>query len=212
LNVGMPRSGKSMGIRTAIIVASERVPVMIVRRLGSLDWKTWPRSVAPRAARVSSVARGARAVDAGKRLVVVETKDPLATVVEACAWARDRPGVAGVVLTEAHRYFPNSTAPLPQPVADCVFEWAHYEVAFYVDSQRFARLHKDITEMATGGETRLYAILGPRDRAKIAEELDPELLPVLDEIKRRWAGGSGERGWYVRLPGAAPYALSRNAP
>lgn len=208
----MPRSGKSMGIRVPIIAASERIPIMVVRRRGSLDWRTWPKSVAARAARVSSVERGARAVAAGKRLVVVETRDPAATFVEVCTWAKNHHGVAGVVLTEAHRYFRNTTAPLPEPVADCVFEWAHYEVAMWLDSQRFAKLHKDITEMSTGGEVRVYAILGPRDRASLAEEIDPALLPALDEINKRWAGGTGERGWHVKLPGAAPYALSRNAP
>lgn len=211
LYIGLPRSGKTYTMIDDVKhTAAAGVPVLAIDRVGK-DWSRWPKSWAPLVARVSSVEKAARAVERGKRIVVVQTKDARAAAAEACAWAAAYPGVAGVAVPEAHRPFKNTTAPLPEPVEEAVVAWAHVEVALFLDSQRFAKLHKDITENATGGEVKLFAILGPRDRAAIAEELDPALMPALDTICERWKGGAGERGYYVRLPGTAPYPLRRAA-
>lgn len=190
--------------------ASERIPVIVIDRIGT-DWTRYPADVAPRVAVVSSMERAIAAADKGRRLIVVRTKDVAAVAEQACAWARDRAGVAGVAVPEAHRAFPNTSKRLPEPVEDCVCAWAHHNVALWVDSQRFAKLHKDITEQAAGSELRLFAILGARDRASIAEDVDAAIIPKLDEIRDRWQGGRGERGWHVRLPSAPPYALERVA-
>lgn len=210
LAVGVSRSGKTFGMERDVTRASERIPVVVIDRLAEWGRNGFPPDVAQRTAIVSSFDRVQRALERGKRLVVVRSVDARADAERACEWARDRAGVAGVAIPEAHRCFPNA-GNLPRSVEDVACAWRHHEVAIWLDTQRLAKLHKDLTEQASACELRLYAILGARDRKVIAEDLDGDLLDPLNTIRDRFKGGDGERGWHVLLPGAPPYEPRREA-
>lgn len=206
LAVGCSRSGKTYGMRRDVTRASEKIPVLVVDRL--CEWVEFPASIAKRVALVSRVESAEKHIAAGKSLIVVQTKDAAGAAADACAWARDRRGVAGVAVPEAHRAWPNGT-PLPEAVEDVACAWRHHKVALWADTQRLAKLHKDLTEQASACELRIYAVLGVRDRKVIGEELGGEVLDALNIIRDRFQGGDGERGWYLRLPSGTPYELRR---
>jgi hypothetical protein len=185
LAVGVSGAGKTYSIRADVYRAARECPVMVIDRM-----KEWTRGDAG----VRSVADGARAVADGARLVIVRPQDVVQATEEACRWARDYSGLAGVAVPEAHRALPNGGRLAPA-VEDCVTAWRHHRVALWLDTQRLSLLNRTVTEQAR--ELRLFAIVGDLDLRAVSELGGRELVAAVRACAQRLA--DGEPGWHVQL-------------
>jgi hypothetical protein len=186
LSIGVSGAGKTHGIREDVYRAARAgLPVLVIDRMCE-----WERGDAG----ARDVATAARHVESGARLVVVRPSDAVAAAEEACAWARDYPGAAGVAIPEAHRVAPSSSK-LPEALEDVACAWRHHRVALWVDTQRIALLSRTITEQARS--IRLYAIVGDLDSRVVAELGGRELADCVHACAAKLA--DGEPGWHVEL-------------
>ena len=198
--VGVSGSGKTHAVRHDVYTAASAhgMPIVVLDRM-----REWSRGDAH--ARTMTEAR--RHFEAGARLVLLRCEDVAAATVEACAWARDWPGRAGVAIPEAHRACPVH-ARLAPPVEDVVCAWRHYDVALWLDTQRFALMSRTVTEQAR--LVRLFATTGALDLRGISDLGGRELVQAVRLCGERLA--RGEQGWHVplgvsRLPPYVPVRL-----
>lgn len=216
VSVGVSGSGKTFGIRRDIASAVRAgMPVVAIDRMK--EWDEVPADlVSMTAGATNALPREAmaRTLAAGRRLLVLRydpsrpgaLTDPIAAAIDACAWAREHRGAAGVALPEAHRVAPVMPVKLPPDIEEIATCWRHHQVALWADTQRLANLNKTVLENAR--DVRLYAMVGPRDLAA-AEELASGMAPLVREAGARLA--RGEPGWHVRLGWSRlpPYELAR---
>jgi hypothetical protein len=187
------------------MAAAKRIPVIVIDRL--CEWTVGHEGA-------TSVAEAVQHIERGRRLVIVRPPDPTPpdwTILEASAaarWAKRYPDTAGVAVPEAHRVLPNGGR-LPEVWDDVTCAWRHHGVAVWLDSQRLAKLHKDVTEQAAASDLRIFAILGERDLETARELGGRDLVRCVTEAATRY--GRGERGWHVRLTVGVvpPYTLQR---
>lgn len=185
LAVGVSGAGKTHAIRADVYAAAKIHPVMVLDRMHE-----WTRGDAG----ARTVAEGAKAVQKGARLVIVRPSDIVSAAEDACAWARDYSGMAGVAIPEAHRAAPNQK-PLPTALEDVACAWRHHRVALWLDTQRLALINRTLTEQAR--ETRLFAIVGDLDLRAVSELGGKELVGAVRLCAERLA--RGEPGYHVRL-------------
>lgn len=198
LAIGVSGAGKTHGIKGEVYAAARLHPVIVIDRMH--EWSRgdgWARDVGT----------AAKMIKDGARLVIVRPPDAVAAAEQACAWARDYPGLAGVAIPEAHRVAPNASK-LAIPVEDVACAWRHHKVALWLDTQRIALLSRTLTEQAR--EIRLYAIVGDLDTRVVAELGGRDLALLVRECAARLA--AGQPGWHVRLGlvRVPPYEMRRD--
>lgn len=200
---GIPKSGKTFGIKRDVFIAARSFPICVIDTLG--EWNTQPRGL--RCFTFDSARRALMALEAGKfDLAVVRSRNPAIDGSEAVRWAVSHKGRAGVAIPEAHMVFPRGPR-LPDHVMRAVCQWRHpaVDVALWLDTQRLANLDTTIREQAR--ELRIYATSGKLDLQAV-EAISPELLTVVLQANQKM---QTESGWHatcgaVRLP---PFKLSR---
>jgi hypothetical protein len=206
VSIGIPRSGKTHGIRSGVFrAAAAGVPVLVLDQNG--EWTSAPASLRTVVAGVRSVERAARAVESGARLVVVRTDDVERDAAAACEWAAGYAGVAGVACPEGHAVLPSGRKRLPKPIERAVTAWAHERVSLWVDSQSLWQLHRTVSSNAA--LLRCYAMVSDKDLAQAADLGGRELAERIRECTAKLA--RGEAGWHVRLGllRLPPYTITR---
>lgn len=203
--VGVSGSGKSYTQRIEALAASERIPVIVVDTM-----KEWakpdgssiiPASHADIAAGANDINVAIKHVANGKRLIILQPPDEqiLATARAAAVWAQQYPGVAGLVIPEAHNVAPVTHIPIE--IDRIATAWRHHKVAMWCDTQRIARLNHAITDNAR--ELRIFAQWSELDLKRVYEIGKAPLVEAINEAAYRLAppdeGGKGEAGWHVRL-------------
>lgn len=205
LNIGISGTGKTYCIRGQVYRSAAHMPIMVLDRM--CEWSSVPASLAPYTAGCQTVAQGIEHAKRGKRLIVVRPQDIVSASNEACIWARDYKGVAGVAIPEAHRVCPNMQNSLPQAIDDVATAWRHHKVALWLDTQRIANLNRTLTEQAR--ELKLFSIVGDRDLKVVSEIGGSELVAKIKECASRLA--AGDPGWHVELGlvRVPPYQLKK---
>lgn len=204
LAVGISGTGKTHGIKQQIYRSACVMPVMVLDRMH--EWNEVPPALAGRTVGCQTIAQAREHAKRGKRLIVVRPSDIIVASNEACAWARDWKGVAGVAIAEAHRVAPNVNS-LPLAIDDVATAWRHHKVALWLDTQRFALLNRTLTEQAR--ELRIYSVVGDRDLSVVSEIGGKALVASVMECAARLA--RNEPGWHVELGlvRTPPYDLKR---
>lgn len=212
LHVGLPRHGKSHAAKRELFTFCREHPAMVLD--GAYEWTRAPGNVVPRELADdcvllrdgdATVARAAALIDSGKRLVVLSTDGDPEVIGEAmCKWARYHKGRAGIVMPEAHAAFPVSRA-LGAHARACVTAFRHWDVAVWVDTQRFALLNRSWDLAQT---IRVFSATDA-DYKRLREIGGAALVDAVRECGRRNTpkerGGLGEPGWHVTLyEGARP--------
>lgn len=195
VRVGVSASGKTYGVRESVYTAVRAgMPVMVLDRMR--EWGRVPRDLGDLVAGARSVAALAAAAAGGARLLIVRPPSGELEVAaaEACAWARDVAGVAGVAIPEAHAVMPKHGR-LEPACEDVVTAWRHHHVALWVDTQRLALLSSHVVELAR--ELHLHAMVGKRDLMVLRELGGPWLEAGVQWCARKL--GAGEAGWHVTL-------------
>lgn len=213
--LGISGSGKTHGVRADVLRAVRLYPVVVIDF--AEEWTSVPASYAPHTRGAKDFAEAKVHLDAGARLVVVRPPPIdgalVAAVESACAWARERPGLAGVAIPEAHNVAPVTR--IPPILWRVATAWRHSGVSLWCDTQRVAALHHGITENAR--EIRVYAHVGDTDLKRLRDIGNQALADAAKECARRLAppseGGDGQAGWHVTLGliRSPPYRLTREA-
>lgn len=186
LSIGVSGAGKTYGVTRDVYRAAQAgTPVLVIDRMHE-----WTRGDAG----ARTIADAAKHVERGARLVIVRPADVVAASEDACAWARDFDGVAGVAIPEAHRACPNAGR-LSPAIDDVATAWRHHRVALWLDTQRIALLNRTLTEQAR--VIRLYAIVGDLDTRVVSELGGRELAAAVRACAEKLA--AGEPGWHVAL-------------
>jgi hypothetical protein len=209
LSVGASGSGKSYKNRSEILVAVLSYPVVVLDR--QREWTDAtrrirvPPNVAAVTAGATTMAEARQRIAEGRRLIVLQTSDPERAAIEACAWARDA-GRAGIAFPEAHRVFPNNGR-LDPAANDIASAWRHSAASVWLDTQRFSKLNRDLTEAVR--DLRIFAFAGELDLAVVrsigSRALETQIIEAARRLER------GEPGWHVRkgLVRLPPFDLVR---
>lgn len=198
LNVGISGAGKTHKAKAEVFAAAREIPVMVIDRM--MEWDGAPLP-AGEVVWVENVDAAKRAIEEGARLAIIRPLsgskgwDVVSMSEEACAWARDHRGVAGVCIPEAHRVAPNVGGKLPESIEDVACAWRHYKVALWLDTQRISLLSRTLTEQAR--VLSIFAVVGDRDLSVVKEIGGQELVDRVQECAAKLA--AGQPGWHVEL-------------
>lgn len=216
LYFGVPGSGKSYALKRSVIESAKWRVIVVVD--ATREWADDDGVVVTPLPMMD--VRGARTIPR-----VLECLDAMKTgliIYHPRVWVEDTTALVnvlsvrspnvpelGIAISEAHNLMPNGP-PLAPGFDAVVTRWRHLRLAAWFDTQRPARLHRTVTELAT--QVSLFAATGPRDVDAVAELVnDPKaLIDANEESCRRFA--AGEPGWHIKLgiDRAPPYELSRS--
>lgn len=203
LHIGTSGAGKTYGLRTEVYAAArDGMRVIVIDRMH--EWTHADAFVGTTKEAIAAIASGARLV-----VVARPGLDPAVEVEAACQWACAGPETRGVAFAEAHAVAP-SMGRLTPHLMDVATAWRHYTVALWIDTQRVATLSRTITEQAR--TVRIFAVIGDRDRAAMAELAGTTILAAIDECVAHLA--AGRAGYHielglVRVPPAGGYVVRR---
>ncbi len=198
--IGVSGSGKTVGVTTDAHAAARSMPVLVLDSMR--EFVSVPDDLRPYTAGTHDIKKAIEHLNAGKRFVVLlPTKENIVSyAAKGAEWAERYPGLAGLVIPEAHHIAP-VTGPVSLEIDRIATQWRHHNVAFWCDTQRIARLHHSITDNAR--EMKLYAQWGDADLKRVKEIGGNALVDAVNECARKCApvdeGGLGEPGWHVRL-------------
>lgn len=204
VNVGVSGAGKTHYLRNDACAAAHHIPVIVIDAMH--EWDYVPDALVPVTKGALTVDDAVRQINAGARMVIVRPDNHVAAAARAAWWAQTYPGVAGIVIPEAHNVAPVS-GPVPVEIDRVATAWRHHKVAMWCDTQRIARLHHSITDNAR--EMRVFAQWGDADMGRIwqvgggSRGHGAALVAAVTECARKLApvdeGGDNEPGWYIYL-------------
>lgn len=211
VSAGLSGAGKSHANQIGIFEHARRgVPICIVDRLR--EWNKLPEEFLEKSAVASSFELLEPLLDSGEIVLGIlqcglgEVQDE---TVKVARWAgKDTSKLTGIGLPEAHMALPKSWEAIDKDVQKMVTEWRHHNVAWWLDTQRFARLNTDIVELAR--EVRLFAMIGRNDFKALREiSGGNDLTKAVQECAAKL--DEDEPGWHVHLRArrSGPYDITR---